>query len=122
MFVNTTNVNKQRDNKVKERRRRVFRFTMLINQNDINEPIMLPTNTNEPNKPNAWSEPAISLKGWVDAGIEPWSKLISTFARRKRMYTNQRDLCDRERDLLEGSIWWVNEKLKFSISAFALNI
>jgi hypothetical protein len=85
IFVKRTNVNRHNDNNVNERRRRVLRLTTLINQNEIKEPIMLPTNTNEPNNPKAWSEPAILRKGCVDAGIEPWSKLIRMFARRKRM-------------------------------------
>lgn len=85
IFVKSTNVNRHTDNNVNERRRRVLRLTTLINQNEIRLPIMLPTNTNEPNKPKAWSDPAILRKGWVEAGIEPWSRLIRMFARRKRM-------------------------------------
>lgn len=71
IFVKRTNVNRHNDNNVNESSRRVLRLTTLINQNEIKEPIMLPTNTNEPNKPKAWSEPAILRKGCVDAGIEP---------------------------------------------------
>jgi hypothetical protein len=85
MFVKITNVNRHTESNVNDRRRRVLRLTMLINQNEMRLPIMLPTNTNEPNNPKAWSEPAILRKGCVDAGIEPWSKLIRMFARRKRM-------------------------------------